>query len=633
MEYNNIHQQNSNQTSANYPPPGYYPQNQVIQVNQNGYTVMPPNTQPSSSPKNNLPSINKILGLHYWPMLVSLVIGILLFLGLLVYAIFSWKESEGMSTSAVIAWIMIYTIMIAIGEMIFGLWYGKRWLGVQKIFQKRKNMEAGVFAKSFVYATGVTLLWSVILQFVYLVLKRLGLDMEMNAVSETQDSWYFVIYVCLVAPFVEEIVYRGILLGALKRYGKVFGIVLSALIFGMAHGNLTQGVMAAGIGLVYGYIALEYSIKWTILLHLYNNLVLATLLPAALQLLPRAFQQPAEVILGIIFGIGGMVVLYTNRDKIKNYRVSNKSPKGSYKHAFRSGGMVVMIFFFVFGVVANMLLTSISAVDLSDFNFQESTSSLKFRATYYMKNGEYEEALLLYDEILEDGEGDNFTYYGMSRAYYELDRGEKALYYAEKATEAAVPDNPEGYYHGLTSQADALVSLERSDEAIELYQKAFDKAPLPYEMDMLEDYNSLAQVYIDLEQKQGAISTYETMFEMDCMKSDAFYGLIELYRTDKEKDKLLELGEVYFEYYPYDSYAYTTFAEALEEMGEYKAAADYYVQGGESTEHASCYYGAVKCYLKLEDLPSAKTYFEKCIELDDTFEKNAKTDGIWEKLQ
>ncbi len=69
-----------------------------------------------------------------------------------------------------------------------------------------------------------------------------------------------VVLYALVAPIVEEILFRGILYGRLKSYaadGKA-AIVASALLFGLYHGNLVQGIYGFLIG---GLFALLY--EWS----------------------------------------------------------------------------------------------------------------------------------------------------------------------------------------------------------------------------------------------------------------------------------------------------------------------------------------------------------------------------------
>ncbi|NEZ46571.1 CPBP family intramembrane metalloprotease [Clostridium niameyense] len=59
----------------------------------------------------------------------------------------------------------------------------------------------------------------------------------------------------LVAPIFEEIIFRGIILdGLLKKYRAINAIVISGLMFGVFHFNLTQGINAFFIGIILGII-------------------------------------------------------------------------------------------------------------------------------------------------------------------------------------------------------------------------------------------------------------------------------------------------------------------------------------------------------------------------------------------
>ena len=62
-----------------------------------------------------------------------------------------------------------------------------------------------------------------------------------------------VVAVVLVAPFVEELYFRGLLLRALwGRMGRVLTVALSAVLFGLAHVQLLQLPALVVFGLVAG---------------------------------------------------------------------------------------------------------------------------------------------------------------------------------------------------------------------------------------------------------------------------------------------------------------------------------------------------------------------------------------------
>ena len=87
-------------------------------------------------------------------------------------------------------------------------------------------------------------------------------------------SYIFIfISTCIIAPIFEEILYRGVLLnGLLKKYNYKKAIIYSALIFGIAHMNLPQGVNAFFLGVIIG-LAYYYtrSIYLCMVMHFVNN--------------------------------------------------------------------------------------------------------------------------------------------------------------------------------------------------------------------------------------------------------------------------------------------------------------------------------------------------------------------------
>jgi hypothetical protein len=84
----------------------------------------------------------------------------------------------------------------------------------------------------------------------------------------------FLIYGCIVAPITEEMVFRGVFLKGFSVVSQRFGIFISALFFGLAHGNVLQGLNAFILGLYLAYVATKYnSILPNILMHICANSV------------------------------------------------------------------------------------------------------------------------------------------------------------------------------------------------------------------------------------------------------------------------------------------------------------------------------------------------------------------------
>lgn len=92
------------------------------------------------------------------------------------------------------------------------------------------------------------------------------------------------LFTVVIAPVSEELVFRGVILHKAGRTMPFFmANVLQALLFGIVHQNMVQGVYAALLGLLFGYVYRKFhSILASILLHVFVNAssYLVRLLPA-----------------------------------------------------------------------------------------------------------------------------------------------------------------------------------------------------------------------------------------------------------------------------------------------------------------------------------------------------------------
>lgn len=81
------------------------------------------------------------------------------------------------------------------------------------------------------------------------------------------------IYTIIIAPVTEELIFRGVILYyCLNHSSFIISNVCQGVLFGIYHGNVIQGIYAALLGLLLGYIRLEYkTIVAPILLHIMIN--------------------------------------------------------------------------------------------------------------------------------------------------------------------------------------------------------------------------------------------------------------------------------------------------------------------------------------------------------------------------
>lgn len=147
------------------------------------------------------------------------------------------------------------------------------------------------------------------------------------------------LYASLLGPVAEELIFRGFVLRTLQKHGKTFAIVTSALLFGIYHGNLVQGIFAFLVGLVLGYTALEYSLRWSIALHILNNGVFGDLLLRLTGRLPAQTQNLLISAMDLAFFTAGLVILIRERGALGAYLRKNRT--GGYRYVFASPGVML----------------------------------------------------------------------------------------------------------------------------------------------------------------------------------------------------------------------------------------------------------------------------------------------------
>lgn len=112
------------------------------------------------------------------------------------------------------------------------------------------------------------------------------------------------IYAIIVAPIVEELIFRKILLDKLRRFGDLPAILLTGFAFGIFHFNLSQFFYATVLGIMFAYITIRTNrIIYSIALHMMVNFMGTGLIP-----LITASQNPLGMGFVMIWFLGTMTV-------------------------------------------------------------------------------------------------------------------------------------------------------------------------------------------------------------------------------------------------------------------------------------------------------------------------------------
>lgn len=91
----------------------------------------------------------------------------------------------------------------------------------------------------------------------------------------SSKEWFSILSVVIIAPILEEIVFRGIILqGFLKNYSITKAIIITAVLFGLFHGNIVQTPLVILLGIVLGVIYIKTgSLFMCIAGHALNNFI------------------------------------------------------------------------------------------------------------------------------------------------------------------------------------------------------------------------------------------------------------------------------------------------------------------------------------------------------------------------
>ena len=252
-----------------------------------------------------------------------------------------------------------YFLAAGFGFVLLWIWKGSRFT-FRDIYTKGKPMKfKDLMAILCIFMTA-QLLFQIVTTIIELILNIFGLSamaaLEAATLSGV-DSFSMFLYAGLLAPIAEEILFRGLILRNLLPYGKKIAVFISALLFGLYHGNIVQTPFAFAVGLVLGYVAVEYSIVWAMALHMFNNLIISDLLTR----LTYDMHQIAAALIhsGVIYGfaIAGAIFAIVRRNEIGDYL--HREPMNRYylKCCFSSAGMIVLMV-----VMALSMLLSITVL-------------------------------------------------------------------------------------------------------------------------------------------------------------------------------------------------------------------------------------------------------------------------------
>ena len=223
-------------------------------------------------------------------------------------------------------------------------------------FERNRKLDIKSIIMFFVIIQGLQLLCSFILVPLEGLFSQAGYNFDQAISLASDPSIYFssLVYSVIIAPLMEELFFRGLIMKKMQPYGKTFAIVVAALLFALMHQNIVQLPVTFAMGLLFGYITVEYSLGAAIGLHLLNN--------AFVEItghLGKIFEY--TVIFDSLFMYAcasvSIVLFVLNFKKIKAYIQNEKSEEGTVKLFFTIPLVIIVIIYYLI-----MTLLSVSAI-------------------------------------------------------------------------------------------------------------------------------------------------------------------------------------------------------------------------------------------------------------------------------
>lgn len=185
------------------------------------------------------------------------------------------------------------------------------------------------------------------------IFESFGIDYSVNFGQNAKGFWGFLITVltsAAIPAISEEFACRGVVYGLLKKFGDGFAIIVSAVLFGLLHGNFEQIPFAFLVGIILGLIRAKTGSMWVCMaLHFANNFS-AVLTDYAAGYLTNAQMSVIYLIMRTVYlllAVFGVYLLLANK---KDANVWKLEPAGTvskqkdiYKWFFSSAFIIIFI--------------------------------------------------------------------------------------------------------------------------------------------------------------------------------------------------------------------------------------------------------------------------------------------------
>ena len=229
--------------------------------------------------------------------------------------------------------------------------------------EKRESRTLGVFEVIKICFMSYSLVYIVnlltnLLMMLIAVFKGSEVTNPLVNVIEGSNWIWSLIFAGILSPIIEEMMFRGVMLNKLRRYGDKVTIITTAVLFGLFHGNFSQFFYAVALGMVFAYVTLKTgTIKYSIILHIVVNIIGSIILPAVIGDGSNVVVVGCVGLLLLTIVIVGLVLLIKNRKNISLLDGEIKLEKGTeFKTIWINVGMILYVAICLFSMISILFM-------------------------------------------------------------------------------------------------------------------------------------------------------------------------------------------------------------------------------------------------------------------------------------
>jgi len=198
------------------------------------------------------------------------------------------------------------------------------------------------------------------------LLLRIEVSNPLEQIISASSVWLNIIMVVIVAPVMEEYIFRGLLYKKLIGYGPKVYILFSSLLFMFFHINVYQMLYAFCLGLVFaGLTAYTGTIKYSLAMHMLINFV-----GSGISVMVLAYGgEVGLIVLSVIVllvtlagFITAVVLIATNIKKVR-FGYDQILPIPNMKKVFLNSGIIVLTVFYILLLLLTHVAPILTNVD------------------------------------------------------------------------------------------------------------------------------------------------------------------------------------------------------------------------------------------------------------------------------